>query len=84
MPGESMKKTIIVALAVCIACSLLVSTAEVTLRDFRYKNKKLDRIRNILKAAELPDGRDEAVRVYEERGEARTCGFAQREAGFSK
>jgi len=67
MPGESMKKTIIVALAVCIACSLLVSTAEVTLRDFRYKNKKLDRIRNILKAAELPDGRDEAVRVYEKR-----------------
>jgi len=67
MPDESMKKTIIVALAVCIACSLLVSTAEVTLRDFRYKNKKLDRIRNILRAAELPDGRDEAVKVYEER-----------------
>lgn len=67
MPDESKKKTIIVALAVCIACSLLVSTAEVTLRDFRYKNKKLDRIRNILKAAELPNGRDEAVKIYEER-----------------
>ncbi len=67
MSDESMKKTVIVAAAVCIVCSLLVSTAEVNLRDFRYKNKKLDRIRNILKAAELPDGRDEAFRVYEER-----------------
>ena len=67
MPGESIKKTIVVALAVCIVCSLLVSTAEVTLREFRYKNKKLDRIRNILKAAELPESRDDAVRVYEER-----------------
>ncbi len=67
MPAESIRKTIIVALAVCIGCSLLVSTAEVNLRDFRYKNKKLDRIRNILRAAELPDGRDDAVRVYEER-----------------
>ncbi len=67
MPDESIKKTIIVAIAVCIVCSLLVSTAEVTLRGFRYKNKKLDRIRNILKAAELPDSRDEAIRVYDER-----------------
>ena len=67
MPDESMKKTVIVAVAVCVVCSLLVSTAEVNLRDLRYKNKKLDRIRNILKAAELPDGRDRAFSVYEER-----------------
>lgn len=67
MPDDSLKKTVLVALCVCIACSLLVTTAEVSLRGYRTENKRLDRIGNILLAAGLSGTREDAVRVYEER-----------------
>jgi Na+-transporting NADH:ubiquinone oxidoreductase subunit C len=67
MPDESIGKTIVVSLAVCIVCSLLVTTAEVSLRGYRYENKKLYRIRNILLSAGLSSERGDAISVYEER-----------------
>lgn len=42
-----------VALAVCIVCSIVVSTASVGLRGYQEANKKLDRQRNVLAAAGL-------------------------------
>jgi Na+-transporting NADH:ubiquinone oxidoreductase subunit C len=53
MANESVKKTVIVALGVCIVCSILVSTAAVALRGIQLENKKNDRIKNILIAGDL-------------------------------
>jgi Na+-transporting NADH:ubiquinone oxidoreductase subunit C len=51
---ESIKRTIIVALGVCFVCSVLVSTAAVSLHYIQEENKRLDRIRNIFIADGLP------------------------------
>lgn len=51
MSRESKKKTITVALVLCVVCSFVVSTAAVLLRDLQETNKlKYQRV-NILKAA---------------------------------
>lgn len=51
--NDSTSKTIIVALALCIVCSVFVSTAAVMLRPAQQANKDLDRKTNILAAAGL-------------------------------
>ena len=51
--NDSTSKTIIVALALCIVCSVFVSTAAVMLRPAQQANKNLDRKTNILAAAGL-------------------------------
>ncbi len=53
MGKDSIGKTIFVALALCIVCSVLVSTAAVNLRPTQNVNKALDKKRNILQAAGL-------------------------------
>lgn len=53
MSADSTKRTIVVALGVCLVCSVLVSTAAVALKPVQDVNKKLDKITNILKAADL-------------------------------
>ena len=50
---DTVGKTIKVALALCIVCSLVVSTAAVMLKPAQLANKELDRQRNILAAAGL-------------------------------
>ena len=40
--NESVKRTVIVALALCIVCSVIVSAAAVILKPMQVKNKKLD------------------------------------------
>ena len=52
---DSMKNIIMVSLAVCFACSIVVSSAAVFLKPQRIANKDLDRNRNILEAAGLYD-----------------------------
>ena len=49
--NDSISKTIIVALTLCIVCSVFVSTAAVMLRPMQETNKSLDRKTNILAAA---------------------------------
>ncbi len=49
--NDSISKTITVALALCIVCSVFVSTAAVMLRPAQQVNKDLDRKTNILAAA---------------------------------
>ncbi|WP_461481412.1 Na(+)-translocating NADH-quinone reductase subunit C [Porticoccus sp.] len=51
--NDSTSKTIIVALALCIVCSVFVSGAAVMLRPAQQVNKDLDRKTNILAAAGL-------------------------------
>jgi len=53
MASESARKTILVALGVCIVCSVLVSGSVVILRQRQQDNKELDKLKNILQAANL-------------------------------
>lgn len=53
--NDSIKKTITVALLLCIVCSIFVSTAAVVLRPAQEINKTRDFKRNILQAAGLFD-----------------------------
>jgi Na+-transporting NADH:ubiquinone oxidoreductase subunit C len=50
---DTTSKTLIVALALCIVCSLVVSSAAVLLKDMQVANKSLDMKRNVLAAAGL-------------------------------
>lgn len=51
--NDTVGKTLLVAVTLCLVCSLVVSTAAVTLRPLQEANKALDRKRNILLAAGL-------------------------------
>jgi Na+-transporting NADH:ubiquinone oxidoreductase subunit C len=52
---DSIKQTLLVALCLCVACSILVSTAAVVLKPLQDANKAIDRNKNILIAAGLFD-----------------------------
>lgn len=52
---DSTSKTLLTALALCIVCSVIVSTAAVMLKPVQEVNKALDRKRNILAAAAMLD-----------------------------
>ncbi|MEO1529019.1 MAG: Na(+)-translocating NADH-quinone reductase subunit C, partial [Planctomycetota bacterium] len=49
-------RTLMVAGALCVACSLMVSVARVGLLKMQEDNKKLDQQKNILDAAGLSTG----------------------------
>ena len=53
MSNDSIKRTIIVALGVCLVCSILVSTAAVSLKGIQKENQKLEKLKNILSAGDL-------------------------------
>jgi len=55
MSNDSFGKTIGVALCLCIACSILVSTSAVQLKPRQMENKKLDIKKNLLLASKLID-----------------------------
>ncbi|ASJ73860.1 Na(+)-translocating NADH-quinone reductase subunit C [Granulosicoccus antarcticus] len=52
-PNDSTKKTLAVALIMCLACSIVVAGAAVMLRPMQESNAALDRKRNILAVAGL-------------------------------
>jgi len=53
--NDTIKQTLIVAFALCVVCSILVSGAAVVLKPVQDANKILDRNKNILGAAGLFD-----------------------------
>lgn len=53
MPRETIRQTLGVAVGVCIVCSVLVSTASVSLKERQDRNKRLERQINVLSAAGL-------------------------------
>jgi len=53
LPNDSKKKTIFIALATCLVCSVLVSFAAVALKPMQESNKAFDKKRNILQIAGL-------------------------------
>jgi Na+-transporting NADH:ubiquinone oxidoreductase subunit C len=50
---EGLKNVLIVAVSVCLVCSIVVSSAAVLLKPMRLLNQELDRKQNILRAAGL-------------------------------
>jgi Na+-transporting NADH:ubiquinone oxidoreductase subunit C len=67
MPDDSVKKTIIVAVSVCFVCSILVSTAAVSLHPIQETNRQLDRIKNILLAGDLLTDNADIRALYDEK-----------------
>ena len=70
MPNDSPRKTLIVAVALCLVCSVVVSSAAVLLRPLQFENAALDRKRNIVEVAGLL-GSDGNVREAFQRVEPR-------------
>jgi len=52
---DSIANVLIVAISLCMVCSVLVSTAAVVLKPIQERNKALDRKKNILNSAGLYD-----------------------------
>ena len=50
---EGLKNVLMVAIGVCLVCSVIVSTAAVVLKPMRLANQELDQKQNILRAAGL-------------------------------
>lgn len=67
MQNDSIKKTIFVAVALCLVCSFFVSLAAVSLSDIQRENKRLDMVKNILVAGGLYDPTVDVQAVYENR-----------------
>ncbi|WP_319530262.1 Na(+)-translocating NADH-quinone reductase subunit C [uncultured Cohaesibacter sp.] len=53
MPADNPVKTVIVAVGLCLFCSMIVSAAAVALKPVQEQNKVLDKRRNILEVAGL-------------------------------
>ena len=64
MSNNSVKKTISVALGICLVCSVLVSGTAVLLHDRQQENRRLEKIRNILTAGDLLSEADDPERVF--------------------
>ena len=61
---DSIRHTLIVAAALCLVCSVLVSGAAVMLRPLQLQNQALDRKRNILEAAGLMEEGGDIDRLF--------------------
>lgn len=68
MQKDSAGRTILVAVLLCVACSVLVSSAAIFLRERQEKNKQLDIKKNLLLAAGLlkntSAGEKEILKAY--------------------
>lgn len=63
--NDSIKKTVIVALSLCLVCSVFVAAAAVGLKPIQNANKDLDRKRNILSAAGLLEEGKSVDEIFE-------------------
>ncbi|MGR0277476.1 Na(+)-translocating NADH-quinone reductase subunit C [Marinomonas dokdonensis] len=62
--NDSIKKTIIVALSLCLVCSIFVAAAAVGLKPIQKTNQDLDRKRNILSAAGMLDASKSVDEIF--------------------
>ena len=70
MSQDSTKRTILVALGICLFCSFFVSTAAVTLKAIQNRNIRLDKVKNILVAGDLYESGSDIEKTYQEKVEA--------------
>jgi Na+-transporting NADH:ubiquinone oxidoreductase subunit C len=73
---DSVGKTVGVAAALCIVCSILVSTTSVKLKPLQIKNKQMDMKKNILSAAGLLGDGTDIESVYKSRIEEKMVDFS--------
>lgn len=71
LPNDSGKKTIFMAVAVCLVCSVFVATAAVGLRPIQIANQEADRIRNIVAVSGLQTPEMTALEIFDETIEAK-------------
>lgn len=69
MSDDSISRTLTVTLVVCFVCSVLVASAAVSLRGIQEKNKKTDKIKNILEAGQLYTEGSDVLELYDEKVE---------------
>ncbi len=67
MNNDSVKRTVLVALVICVVCSILVSTSVVLLRPRQDENRRIDQLKSILVAAGLYTRDSEVIGIYQER-----------------
>ena len=67
MENDSIKKILLVSIGVCLVCSLLVSTAAVTLNSIQNENIRLDKIKNILIAGDLFGENVDLAKTYDQK-----------------
>lgn len=67
MSNESAKKTLGIALLVCLICSVLVATTAVTLRKIQKENQHWEKIKNILIAGGLAIENRDFQNIYQEK-----------------
>ena len=63
---DTIQKTFIVALLLCVACSIIVSTASVKLKPAQLANKQMDFNKNILQAAGIYDPTKSVTEQFEQ------------------
>ncbi|MGK0270299.1 MAG: Na+-transporting NADH:ubiquinone oxidoreductase subunit C [Cocleimonas sp.] len=66
LPNDSVKKTLTVAFALCLVCSILVSAAAVVLKPMQEANKAFDKKRNILQIAGLMEEGKSVDELYKQ------------------
>lgn len=71
LPNDSGKKTIFMAVAVCLVCSVVVASAAVGLRPLQAANQEADRIRNIVDVAGVAKPGQTAAEAFRQNVEAR-------------
>lgn len=71
LPNEDPRKIVFVALALCFVCSLVVSTAAVSLRPLQQANAELDRKKNILVVSGLMEPGVDIEQRFADRVETR-------------
>jgi len=64
LPNDDPRKTVAVALALCLVCSLVVSGAAVTLRPLQERNESLALKREILKVAGLEQAGQDVEQAF--------------------
>lgn len=65
LPNDSTTKTIVVALMLCLVCSIIVSAAAVGLKPIQLANKSADIKQNILTVAELLESNTDIDKAFE-------------------
>lgn len=63
--NDSISKTLIVVISLCLVCAFIVSTAAVQLRPVQEANQLLDAQTNILRSAKILDGAASPAKVRE-------------------
>lgn len=65
LPNDSPKKMLLVAISLCLVCSVVVSSAAVLLRPMQAQNAALDRKRNIVEVAGLLGANGDVVSAFQ-------------------